>query len=178
MAYFAYSAVNSPSAAGYDEDYPTRNQELLADELLRLLNDCSDASFRFFDGINTEVQNPQWAEWIHDTTEIVRKYAEEAIADYRAQDPIGIAEPTWETIPWILWTVPPMQDSFMKHWVRCNTALHVIYYMWKSEVDPLRIRDYLIDTLLTVPLNDVTVDLKEDSGAQIKVYPTFQTVDV
>ena len=66
----------------------------------------------------------------------------------------------------------------MKVMAECYKMMYRIYYLWETEEDPLRIKDYIRDMLLAWPLHDIEIQLNEEAGKSLRVYPVWKDADI
>jgi len=172
MAY-ATLVVTAPTGTTYDSENPTQGTEELNMTLHAILQDMEDAGFLLNDGT---IEAGHWTtleNWIVSQLDIVFDYAAQAIEDHRNEDPISITIPTASKLAAHTYNAyyPSVNAFSMNFLTDCYKMLFMIYYMWKTETDPLRLKDYIRDMLLAWPLQDITLDLSDDGGNQIRVHP-------
>jgi len=170
----------SPNATAYDSSYPTRSTELYCNVMHNLLQDMDDqGDFWAVDGVmETGVRSAVY-EWWHDTIEEVFDYADTAISDHRTPQTISISKPTKTSVTLPTITVYPEYEVRMwDHYAYCMKMMYLIYYMWKTETDPLLLKEKLQELLVAWPLHDITVELNEDMGQQFKVYPSWKSAEL
>lgn len=176
---YAILSVTAPTLSAYDPDNPTQATEELNLQLHNILQDMEDNGFYVNDGrLSTTLMNFHQAS-IRNCVKVVFDYAASAIEDFRAEDPIGLAEPsTTEFANFTYAEYYPFLSNFQnKVFLECYKMMYLIYYMWKTETDPLRIKDYIRDMLLAWPLQDISIDLKDEGGSQLRVYPTWSELE-
>jgi hypothetical protein len=180
MSYTTLSVV-APNATSYDEDYPTRSTENYSHALHEILQDMEDAAgaWYFFDGTVDSATRDAYLQRIHAMTEDVFDYAEGAIDTYR-DGALELAAPAWNTIvaPNIGVLHPKLQEQMFKHYDGCMKVCFFIYYMWKTEEDPLLIKEKLQELLIAWPLLDTTIELSSELGQQFKIYPSWKNADL
>jgi len=172
----------APNATAYDADYPTRSTELYCNVMHNILQDCDDSGqWWISDDVTSTTRKALIAAWIHDNTEAVFDYAAAAIEDHRNEDPISITEPTGSTpvaIPPEIYFNEVVKAELWRMYASFQRTLYIIYYMWKTEEDPLLLKEKLQELLIAWPLHDITVELNEDMGQQFKVYPSWKNADL
>lgn len=172
----------NPNATAYDEDYPTRSTELLNHQLHEMLVDMNDATgdWRLEDGlVNSSTTRQAYLEWIHDLIEDVFDYAEGAIDTYRTSGTPTLSHPAYTDLPLPHLTGYPhrIQEQY-KLYQEGMKIMYFIYYMWKTETDPLLLKEKLQELLIAWPLMDTTIDLQTESGQTIRMYPSWKNVDL
>ena len=65
----------------------------------------------------------------------------------------------------------------MKFLADCYKMMFMIYYMWKTEEDPLLLKEKLQELLVAWPLQDIAIDLNDETGTQLKVYPQWKNLE-
>lgn len=182
MGYAALTIDVNPNAAGYDEDYPTRSTELLNHQLHEMLVDMDDATGSWYltDDVLTAGQWQTLENWIVTTLDTVFDYAAQAIEDHRSEVSISITIPTVSslTVPTYATYYREVSNFCMRFLGECYKMMFVIYYMWKTEEDPLLIKEKLQQLLIAWPLMDTTIDLQTESGQTIRMYPSWKNVDL
>jgi hypothetical protein len=178
-----YTALNvtAPHATAYDSDYPTRSTENYAHNLHTILQDMEDAggTWTLSDGLtNNTTRDSYLADWMG-MIEDVWDYAEGAIDTYRATGTPTLSKPTVSTI------AKPVMGSYEKLnrksfdlWISCHKVMWAIYYMWKTEDDPLLLKEKLQELLVAWPLTDTEVILNEEGGQSLHVHPAWKNVDI
>ena len=180
MSYAALD-VTAPHATAYDEDYPTRSTENYAHALHDILQDMEDASGTWYlsDGNVLSATQNVLTGYIHDMIEDVFDYAEGAIDTYRNTGTPVLAHPTKTTIRlpgesvYQAWSAP-----LAECYISCMKVCYLVYYMWKTEEDPLLLKEKLQELLIAWPLLDTTVELNSDLGQQFKIYPSWKNADL
>lgn len=176
MAYIDLAIDPSPSGEGYDDSLPTQNNELLAAQIHNTLEDMDDSGTWYIsnDDLSTNDKNAI-ASALYDNMEVVFNYAKTAITNFRATGSPGIAKPVAYSVltrPLYSWNKTAQKIQ----WENYNTCLRMmwaIWYMWGTETDPLRIKDYIRDMLVAWPLMDTTISLKDEGGSELKIYPSW-----
>lgn len=178
MAYVAL-AVTAPTGTTYDSENPTQGTEELNMTLHAILQDMEDANFVLNDdcipaGHWTTIEN-----WMVAEIDKLFDYAAQAIEDYRAEDPISITIPTSSMFAGH--TYAAQYPSFNKFQFTFLASLYkmafLIYYLWKTETDPARVKDYIRDMLLAWPLQDIAINLKDEGGSDLRVYPQWNNLE-
>lgn len=179
MAYSSIAIV-APHVTAYDEDYPTRSTENYSHELHEILQDMEDAGPWYLnDGVINSTQRTTFMEWIHDAIEVVFDYAEGAIDSYRSSGSPTLSKPLFNDI-----ADPPLfayrEFNLLcwKTYQECIKTMYFIYYMWKTEEDPLLLQEKLRELLIAWPLLDTTIELNSDLGQSFKVYPSWKNADL
>lgn len=177
MAYFTLS-IAAPTLSAYDPDNPTQATEELNLQLHNILQDMEDGSWYLSDEVYTAAEGTYFRQYAHYVCQTVFNYAKSAIVAYRSETPIPLTEPTYNSFS------PPsgmvckfLQQKAFDMFTQGMKMLYFIYYMWKTEEDPVRIKDYIRDMLLAWPLQDISIDLKDEGGSQLRVYPTWNELE-
>jgi hypothetical protein len=178
MAY-ADLSITGPTLSAYDPDNPTQATEELNLQLHNILQDMEDAGWRITDDLLLSGSWTVLEQWIVNCLDTVYDYAAQAIADYRNGDPISITIPTVSSLAvgGLTAYYPEVNAFQMRFLGECYKMMFVIYYLWKTEDDPLRIKDYIRDMLLAWPLNDITIDLGSESGSSMRLYPSWKGIE-
>ena len=178
-----YTALNvtAPHATAYDSDYPTRSNENYAHNLHEILQDMEDAtgtwtltdSWLSTADRNTHVGN------LFAMIEDVFDYAEGAIDTYRSSGTPTLAVPTSTTVQNPQnWRYKWLFEREAQTYLECTKVVFFIYYMWKTEEDPLLLKEKLQELLIAWPLLDTTIELQNDMGQSFKVYPSWKNADL
>jgi hypothetical protein len=181
MASYLYTlAVDAPHATAYDEEFPTRSNENYSHALHEILQGMEDAGpWYIFSEYTSGDDATQIRSWIRSTIQVVFNYAKSAIVNYRAGNPPGLAEPAYTMLPSMTFRG---RKEFDRAWLRleaeCMKMMYKIYYLWETEEDPLRIKDYIRDMLIAWPLQDVEISLQEEGGQKLRVYPVWKDIDI
>jgi len=178
MAYKALS-VTAPTGTTYDSENPTQGTEELNMTLHAILQDMEDAGpWYLYNDVPTSAQITGVKDYLHDLIEDVFDYAEGAIDTYRDSGTPTLAKPVVGslTAPYA-YADKSLQKISWKAYFEGMKIMYFIYYLWKTETDPLRVKDFIRDMLLAWPLQDVTIDLADDGGSQIKLYPQWNNIE-
>jgi hypothetical protein len=178
MAYSSLS-VTAPTGTTYDPENPTQGTEELNMTLHAILQDMEDAGLWYLhDDYVGATPQTNATQRIHDMIEDAFDYVEGAIDTYRENGTPTLAKPTATTIvaPY-QWFQEHLNKAQWECYTQCMKVCYFAYYMWKTETDPLRVKDYIRDMLLAWPLQDVTIDLADDGGSQIKLYPQWNNIE-
>ena len=179
MAYTALSIV-APTLSEYDPDNPTQATEELNLALHNILQDMEDATGTWYltDGVPTAADAAFFFGYVHDVIEDVFDYAKGAIETYRSTGTPTLAKPTKTTISnfSVIW-YPLWSAEAFKVYAEGLKMCYLIYYMWKTETDPLRVKDYIRDMLLAWPLQDIAIDLNDETGTSLKIYPQWKNLE-
>lgn len=180
MGYVDLSVSVAPHATAYDEDYPTRNTEQYSNVLHNILQDMDDqGNWWLDDGVPSAGYIATPAERIHDMIEDVFDYAALGIANYRATGNPNLSKPTYTSVgrPGVV-VYPDVRQAEWRVYCECLKMMYRIYYLWETEEDPLRIKDYIRDMLIAWPLQDVEIQLNEEAGKSLRVYPVWKDADI
>ena len=179
MAYTSL-AVTAPTLSAYDPDNPTQATEELNLALHNILQDMDDASGTWYltDNAPSNAESVAIRTSVNACYEVVFNYAESAIASFRVPETIVLAKPAYNDLP----AIPsgayfPILQLMHRVHAQCLKGMWFIYYMWKTEEDPLRIKDYIRDMLMAWPLQDIAIDLNDETGTQLKVYPQWKNLE-
>lgn len=175
MGYIDLAIDPSPSGTGYDDSLPTRNNELLAAQIHNTIQDMGDSGFWYlYDGVNNATDKTEIKTNIRTWVKAVFDYALSAIQQFRASGTVTLVEPTASDFgnPWHDFELPAAQMQW-DLWKECMKMKYLIYYLWQSEEDPLRVKDYIRDMLIAWPLLDTTISLKDEGGSELKIYPSW-----
>lgn len=178
MPYFTLSVV-APHATPYDSDYPTRSTENYSHALHEIIQDMEDNGFLVASEVLTGAEKTTLKEWIHDAIEAVFDYAEGAIDTYRDTGTPVLLEPTATSIASpTLGAYPITSERQWSLWTECMKVMYFVYYMWKTETDPLLLKEKLQQLLIAWPLLDTTIELNSELGQEFKVYPSWKNADL
>jgi len=181
MGYSAL-AVTAPHATAYDEDYPTRSTENYAHSLHDILQDMEDAAGTWYlTDQNIAAADMQWYEQyiLHANIKTVFEYAEGAIDTYRSTGTPTLVEPAWDDLAGhTTGKYPEMNRLQWENYRDCMKMMYFIYYMWKTEEDPLLLKEKLQELLVAWPLLDTTIELNTETGQSLKFYPSWKNVDL
>jgi len=174
-------AVTAPHATAYDEDYPTRSTENYAHALHNILQDMEDAVGDWYlhdDYTNATTHANAFAR-IHDMIEDAFDYVEAAIDTYRSTGTPTLAKPTKTTIaaPY-QWFGEHLNKAQWECYTQCMKVCYFAYYMWKTEEDPLLLKEKLQELLLAWPLTDTEITLNEEGGQTMRITPAWKNVDI
>ena len=180
MAHTKVEITTAPNSTAYDASYPTRSTELYCNQVHNVLQDLDDAGdWWISDRVPSATTQNDIETWVHDTIEDVFDYAAQAIEDHRAEDEISITKPTKTSISEpTVWLYNLYTPWMWKHYADCMRYMYLIYYMWKTENDPLLLKEKLQELLIAWPLQDTTIELNEDMGQQFKVYPSWKSAEL
>lgn len=178
MAYSTLS-VTAPTGTTYDSENPTQGTEELNMTLHAILQDMEDAgAWLLTDERPDATQRTAFLSDVFSMVDEVFDYAEGAISTYRDTGTATLAAPTSSTInPPGTNVYPELTKQAYQVWVSCTKIVFLIYYMWKTETDPLRVKDFIRDMLLAWPLQDVAINLKDEGGSELKVFPAWNNLD-
>jgi len=178
MPYLVLS-IDAPTLSAYDPDNPTQATEELNLQLHNILQDMEDSSWKLNDGVISAGHWTTFGTWLVAQLGVVFDYAAQAIADHRADDPISIIRPTASAIPAHTYVsyYPSINTFMMKFLADCYKMMFMIYYMWKTEEDPLLLKEKLQELLVAWPLQDIAIDLNDETGTQLKVYPQWKHLE-
>jgi len=178
MAHFTLS-INAPTLSAYDPDNPTQATEELNLQLHNVLQDMEDSGWKLDDdklvgGAWTTIESN-----IFTALKVVHDYAALAITNYRDHGTPDIAVPTTASLSALNYNgdyafVAKFQLTL---WKQCYSMLLAIYYLWQTEEDPLRIKDYIRDMLMAWPLQDIAIDLNDETGTSLKIYPQWKNLE-
>lgn len=180
MATFTFEISGSPHATAYDADNPTRSTENYSNAMHNILQDMDDnGSWQFSDNIPSSGYRTAERAYCFGVAEDVFDYAEQAIENHRAEEEISITKPIVTSL------VTPPEMGCTEHNVMLAKVydqgmrmLFLIYYMWKTETDPLLLKEKLQELLIAWPLLETTVELADDLGQQFKIYPSWKNADL
>ena len=178
MAKFLYSQLTPPDATAYDASYPTRSTELYSNECHQILATMSSNGFLFDDGIPEGADRDNILANIRDMVSDVTVYATAAITNFRDHGSPDLLPPDENTItlPLISYYREP-QQLLLSLYAKSISVCWTLYYLWCTEEDPLRIKDYIRDMLLAYPLNDLTIALNEEGGSSIRIFPSWNEIE-
>lgn len=171
--------VNDAHLTSYDEDYPTRSTENLNWNLHSMLMDMQDAGPWWLNDNNPDTTDCNTIrQAIYDNIKVVFDYAALAITTYRATGTPAIAEPAvgalgrpvlrvYEAAQGVQWQIQAL----------CFQKMYMIYYLWKTEDDPLLIKEYMRDLLNSWPLMDTTIQLSDETGQSFRVFPAWNNIE-
>lgn len=180
MGYTTLSVV-APHATAYDEDYPTRSTENYSHALHEILQDMEDATgaWYFDDNTPSASEFTTFRAWVHDEIEDVFDYAEGAIDTYRSSGTPTLAKPTATDVPaFVSQAYEGILEAGLRLTIEIYKVKYFIYYMWKTEEDPLLLKEKLQELLIAWPLLDTTIELSSELGQQFKVYPSWKNADL
>lgn len=180
MSFTKMEITTAPNGTAYASDNPTRSTELYCNQVHNVLQDMDDAGDWYMrdDAYGPSVRDA-CATYVHEIVEDVYDYAASAIEDHRAEDPIGLTKPTTTTLTKPTGTYYPLLDEIKwRVYTEAFKIMFFIYYMWKTEEDPLLIKEKLRELLVAWPLLDTTIELASDLGQQFKVYPSWKNADL
>lgn len=174
MPYIDLNIDPAPSGVGYDDEFPTQNNELLAAQIHNTLQDMEDEYWRIGAG-PTDYYQAIMRSGIRDQIKVVFDYAKTAIHNFRTIGVPGISEPTAALFSTISYsdTYPETTGPCIQLYIECMKMMYRIYYLWQTEEDPLRIKDYIRDMLIAWPLMDTTIALKDEGGSELRIYPSW-----
>jgi len=179
MAYQALS-VTAPTLSAYDPDNPTQATEELNLALHNILKDMDDATGTWWlsDGVMTTGQSAPHRASVVAMIGAVFDYCEGAISTYRDTGTATLTRPINTTIPTPYVSGCPGPDDILNQvYIQCQKVCHFVYYLWKTETDPLRVKDFIRDMLMAWPLQDIAIDLNDETGTQLKVYPQWKNLE-
>ena len=181
MAHFTFS-FEAPHATAYDPDYPTRSTENYSHAMHELLEELENTGDSWY--IQNDLPKANYmdtfAGYYHDAIEAVYDYAEGAIDTYRSSGTPTLTKPTAIspiTKPSTAY-YPSLIEKGFAVYTECLKVCYFIYYMWKTEEDPLLFKEKLRELLLAWPLTDLTVELNTEAGQEMKIYPSWKNVDL
>jgi hypothetical protein len=139
-----------------------------------------DASGNWYltDGIPSSTDSTWLQVWIRDQIKVVFDYAESAIDTYRSTGTPTLAEPTSTELSPPSTIYQQFQTIQFRTMLECYKTMYFIYYMWKTEEDPLLLKEKLQELLIAWPLLDTTIELSSELGQQFKVYPSWKNADL
>lgn len=173
--------VTAPHATAYDEDYPTRSNENYAHSLHNILQDMEDASgtWYLYDNVPTAAQITGVTGYIHGMIEDVFDYAAGAIDTYRDTGTPTLTEPLVDSLDApIAYADENLQKILWQTYQQGMKIMYFIYYLWKTEDDPLLLKEKLQELLVAWPLLDTTIELNTETGQSLKFYPSWKNVDL
>lgn len=178
-----YTALNvtAPNSTAYDDAHPTRSTENYAHALHDILQDMEDAAgtWYIYDNVPTAAQISGVMTYIHNAIEDVFDYAAGAIDTYRTSGTPILAHPTAASIASPTgWADKTLQERVWKTYSECIKIMYFIYYMWKTEDDPLLLKEKLQELLIAWPLTDTEIILNEEGGQSLHVVPSWKNVDI
>lgn len=178
MASYTLDISPAPSLEAYDSENPTQATEEINLALHNILVDMETAGWKLVDGIpdSSSIQTALY--YCFGVINAVFDYAATAIENFRDEEPPGLSEPltTTLTLPGAS-DYPELSRLMMEAWIQGNKALYTIYYLWETELDPLRIKDFIRDMLLAWPLLDTTIELKDEGGSALRVFPQWRNLE-
>jgi hypothetical protein len=167
MAKFQFDLALAPSLSAYDSDNPTQATEELSIALHNYLAALDTANYQVCDGIPDYSVTGAVLENIRGNTEAVFTYAKTAIEGWRESETPGIETPDSNDLYTPTTTGYAWLDAIqISHY---NFCYKVLFTIW--------IKDYIRDMLLAWPLQDISIDLAEDSGSQLRIYPTWKNLE-
>lgn len=177
MAYFTLS-VAAPTLSAYDPDNPTQATEELNIQLHNILQDMEDAGFYIAENRmdTTALQGARSA--MRDMTKNVFDYAKSAIHNYRDTGDPNLSEPVYTGVTAPVYTqYHAAAIAQWQHYATCIKIMYMIYYLWETEDDPLLLKEYIRSMLLAWPLQDIQINLADDSGSQLKIFPAWRHIE-
>lgn len=179
MSYFNL-VTDLPHATAYDAAFPTRSTENYAHQLHEILVDMDDAGYWWItDNTPSDGELGLHQAWIRNAVKVVFDYAEGAISTFRATGTPTLAEPTTNEIAIHYGAqYPELQKQQLYIISACYKIMYLIYYMWKTEDDPLLLKEKLTELLISWPLTDTEIILSEEGGSQLRVVPAWKNVDL
>lgn len=177
MAHISLS-IDAPTLSAYDPDNPTQATEELNLQLHNILQDMETAGWYLEDMRIDDTDLTNWKSVSFGMMQDVFSYAADAIASFRSTGDPDLAAPLAGDISnWTAWASSPLVGRALDLWISCMKIKHLIYYMWETEEDPLRVKDYIRDLLISWPLTDLTVELKDEGGSELKIYPSWKNLE-
>ena len=177
-----YTALNvtAPHATAYDASYPTRSTENYSHALHDILQDMEDAAGIWYlrDNYPTGAELATYTGYIHDMIEDVFDYANGAITTYRATGTPTLSKPTKSLITAAINIYEPVNNLLLEVYTDCMKMCYKIYYMWKTEDDPLLLKEKLQELLISWPLTDTEIILNEEGGQSMHIVPAWKNVDL
>ncbi len=179
MAQVTLTQNHAPHVTGYDSTEPTRQTELLNATINGIIEDMEDAGWSIADHNLPSTDVVSIASNIHDMIEDVFDYAKSGITNFRATGDPNLSKPLYTSIP-----RPSLRSRWRQQLIQwnvyqqCIAMMYRIYYLWETEEDPLRIKDYIRDMLLAWPLHDIEIQLNEEAGKSLRVYPVWKDADI
>jgi hypothetical protein len=175
MGYIDLAIDPEPSGVGYDDAYPTENNERLAAQIHNTLEDMADSGYWYLtDKVPSVTQFTGLMVVVRAVIKNVFDYADSAITQYRATGSVTLSEPAASDFGYPLgYADESMEREIIRTYVQGLKIKYAIYYMWQTETDPLRIKDYIRDMLVAWPLLDTTISLKDEGGSELKIYPSW-----
>jgi len=173
--------VTAPHGTAYDEDYPTRSTENYAHSLHNILQDMEDAAGDWYltDGYPSTAHTTAFLENLHDNIEVVFDYADSAITEHRAEESITLSKPVYDDLSWgVIGLYPVYAKAVLDNYKECMQMMYKIYYMWKTEEDPLLLKEKLQELLVAWPLTDTEITLNEEGGQTMRITPAWKNVDI
>jgi hypothetical protein len=178
MASYTLDISPSPSLSAYDPDNPTQATEELNLALHNMLVAMESAGWKMSDDIPATSDIEGALYYCFGIISGVFDYADQAITNFRAKDPTGLSEPLITTITVPTPSVyPELTRLMMEHWLLGIKALYFIYYLWETEDDPLRVKDFIRDMLIAWPLLDTTIELRDEGGSALRVFPQWRNLE-
>lgn len=178
MAYTTIE-VQDVHVTPYDEDYPTRSTENLNWNLHAQLVNMEDAGpWYMTDQSPSNAERNNLIDWMAGNIERVFEYAQLAVSTYKATGTPAIAEPALNDFQYPSYRqYSRLYDMQFKIFMDCWKVEYMIYYLWKTEDDPLLIKEYLRDLLNAWPLMDTTIELSDETGQSFRVYPSWKNIE-
>lgn len=172
--------VTEPHATPYDSEHPTRSTENYSHALHDILQDMEDAGpWYIFDGVPVSQQITNMKAQVFIMLEAVFDYAAGAIETYRETGTATLAKPSYVNLtPLDLIYTPAFGAINAKLYVECASMMWKVYYMWKTEEDPLLLKEKLQELLVAWPLTDTEIILSEEGGQTLKIVPAWKNVDI
>lgn len=172
--------VTAPHATPYDATYPTRSTENYAHALHEILQDMEDVSWDISDENITTTDIENFTYYWNGMMNHVFDYAAQAIDEHRDEVTITIAEPEYDdmSIPHAYIKFNPWYLKFCDVWIDCMKMKWKIFYMWKTESDPLLLKEKLTELLIAWPLTDTEITLNEEGGQSMRIVPAWKNVDL
>jgi len=174
-------AVTAPHATAYDSDWPTRSTENYSHTLHDILQDMEDeGTWYLTDETPATSDINTICTYIHDVINDVFDYCEGAIDTYRSTGTPTLSEPT-VTSPIAkpgFRLYPQINSRLLQLYAEGMKICYFVYYMWKTEEDPLLLKEKLQELLVAWPLTDTQITLNEEGGQTLRVTPAWKNVDI
>ena len=180
MSYIDLS-VAAPHATPYDSEYPTRSTENYSHALHTVLKNMDDyGSWFLSDGCIATGHHVSLKTDVRTMIKVVFDYAAGAIETYRENGTPTLSEPTVAMLGGLSFqnALPFVAEKAVQLWINCYTMLYKIYYMWKTEDDPLLLKEKLQELLVAWPLTDTEITLNEEGGQTLKIVPAWKNIDI
>jgi len=170
--------IASPTLSAYDPDNPTQATEELNLALHKTLADMDSALWYLTDGRPSASNTLALRQETRTMIKVVFDYAKAAIVNYEDHGTPDLTEPVYTLLPaWTLLAEPRLLAHFEKLNIECMKKLYWIYYLWETESDPMRIKGYIRDMLMAWPLQDIAIDLNDETGTSLKIYPQWKNLE-